>query len=68
MGLLLRENSYTNDRNPGKASFFGDARKKIGKNCLLNRLHLFNDIKFDWIGDISDNSLRQRLKNQFINF
>jgi len=68
MGALLRQNSYTNDQNPGRATFFGDAKMKIGRNCLLNKLHIFNDIRFDWIGDISDDVLRQRLKKQFINF
>jgi len=65
---LLRENSYINDRNPGRASFFGDAKKKVGRNCLLNKLHLFNEIKFDWIGDISDDALRRKLKTQFVVF
>jgi len=68
IGQLLRENSYINDRNPGRASFFGDAKKKVGRNCLLNKLHLFNEIKFDWIGDISDDALRRKLKTQFVVF
>jgi len=62
MGGLLRQNSYVNDRNHGRATFFGDAKKKIIRNCLLNKLDIFNSIKFDWIGNIRDNILRQRLK------
>jgi len=44
MGVLHRQNSYVNDQNPGRATFFEDARKKIGWNCLLKKLHIFNDI------------------------
>lgn len=55
-----------NDRNPGKATFSGDAGKKIGRNCLLNKLHIFNEINLNWIEDISDDILRQRLQKQFI--
>jgi len=58
---LLRQNSYINDRNPGRASFFVDAKKKIGRNCLLNKLCFFNGIKFDEIGDLSDDTMRQKL-------
>lgn len=68
MGILLRQNSYVNDRNPGRAVFFGNAKRRSGRHCILNKLHIFKDIKFDWIGDISDDALRQRLKKQFITF
>jgi len=68
LSTLLRKNSYVNDRNPGRAVFFGDAKRKIGRNCILNKLHIFNDIKFDWIGTLTDDTLRQRLKKQFIIF
>jgi len=60
IGEMLRQNSYVNDRNPGIATFFGDVRRKIGQNCLLNKLHIFNEIDFSWIGVISDDILRQK--------
>jgi len=66
IGQMLRQNSYVNDCNPGRATFFGDVIEKIGRNCLLNKLHIFNEIDFNWIGNISDDILRQRLKRQFI--
>jgi len=68
IGALLRQNSYVNNRNPVKATFFGDTRKEIGRSYLLNKLHIFNDIKFDWIGDNSDDILRQRLKTNLLFF
>jgi len=55
-------------RNPGKGTFFSDAKKKAGKNSILSKLHFFGDIAFNWVGDISEDVLRKNLKKQFIRF
>jgi len=60
----LREKSYINDRNPGKAIFF----KTAGKNCILIKLLFFSEITFNWIGNIREDALRRNLKKQFIKF
>jgi len=60
IGHVLRQNSYVNDRNPDRETFFGDARNKVGRNCLLNKLHIFNEINFNWIRNISDDILGQK--------
>jgi len=39
----LREKSCIDDRNPGKAVFFSDAKKKSGKICILSKLHFLNE-------------------------
>jgi len=46
--LGWEEKSYINDRNPGKADFFGDARKKAGKTAFLSKLHFFSEISFNY--------------------
>jgi len=39
IGRCQRGKSYINDRNPERATFFSDAKKKAGKNCILSKLH-----------------------------
>jgi len=49
IGALLRQNSYVNDRNPGRATFFEDAKMKIGRNWLFLTNYTFLTT-FDLIG------------------
>jgi len=65
---FLRDKSYINDRNPGKAVFFSNTWKKARRTCIISKLHFFNEITFDWVGDISEDTLRKSLNKQFINF
>jgi len=68
IGRYLREKSCIDDRNPGKAVFFSDAKKKSGKICILSKLHFLNEKNFDWVGNFSEDALRKNLKRQFIHF
>jgi len=47
---------------PQEQYFFSDAKKNVGRQCILKRLHFFKDIDFDWLGFISDDSLRKNSK------
>jgi len=44
IGQNLRIDCYVNDRRPTRAIFFSDAKKKVRRQCILNRLHFFKDI------------------------
>lgn len=66
---LLRTSSYVNDRQPGKAKFTDRSRLKIGRQSIVNRIGpIFAKIDFDWIGVISDNTIRANLKRNFFKY
>jgi len=66
LGEILRNRCYINDRQPKKGIFFDNSKCKIGKQSFVNRLHLFSDVKFEWIGPYSEDYIRQNLKKLFI--
>jgi len=59
----LRAAAYVNDRTPKRATFRDTSRLKIGRQQFKNRLQHMSMIKSDWIGNFSDDYLRQRLKS-----
>jgi len=59
----LSRNVYQERRKPSRLRFFNDSNKKVGLNCLRNRLtEIFNAIDFDHYPNISDEGLRTNLK------
>jgi len=66
LGDTLRSRCYINDRHPMKGIFFDRSKYKIGKQSFVNRLHLFSDVNFEWIGPFSEDYIRQNLKKHFI--
>jgi len=57
---------YTTRRKPLIGRFYNNARGKIGKQALHNRLEMMDHVDFDWIGqDLSDNRIRTYLKKTF---
>jgi len=66
LGELLRKQCYINDRQPRRGIFFDNSKRKVGKQCFANRLHLFSDVNFNWIGSFKDDYVRQNLKKTFI--
>jgi len=63
----LRDAAYVNDRMPKRATFRDSSRLKIGRQRLQNRLLHMNLIKSDWMGDFSEDYIRQKLKQAFFN-
>ncbi len=62
----LRSAAYVNDRLPFRAKFIDTSRLKIGRQSLKNRIgRIFERISFDWIGLISDDTVRRLLKREF---
>jgi len=66
LGETLRNRCYINDRHPKKGIFFDNSKYKVGKQSFTNKLHLFTDVNFEWIGPYSDNHIRHNLKKLFI--
>jgi hypothetical protein len=65
----LRSSAYVNDRLPRRAKFIDQSKFKVGKQSLPNRIgYLFSKMKFDWIGDITDDMLRKSLKKEFFEY
>ena len=65
----LRENSYVNDRMPGRATFFDRSMPKIGRQKLSNRMaQTFKRLKFNWIGMTNPDTLRKSLKESLFHF
>ncbi len=66
---LIRRSAYVNDRLPRRAKFIDRSRLVIGRQSIFNRIgSLFAKIGFDWIGDLTDDELRVKLKKEFFNF
>jgi len=61
----LRNSAYINDRMPKRATFRDSSRLKIGSQQFKNRLQHMNVIKSDWLGDFSEDYIRQKLKQVF---
>jgi hypothetical protein len=63
---LIRQSAYVNDRLPRRAKFIDRSRLVVGRQSIYNRIGpLFAKISFDWIGDMSDDELRVKLKKEF---
>jgi len=60
----LKQMGYINDRCPKRARYFDASRLKIGRQDLSNHLDFLN-LKFNWIGDFSDDYIRTKLKKEF---
>jgi len=57
---------YTTRRKPLIGRFYNNAKGKIGKQALHNRLEMMDLVDFDWIGqDLSDDRIRTYLKRTF---
>jgi len=67
IGEQLRQQCYINDRQPRKGTFFDTSNLKIGRQSFQNRLQVFTNINFDWIGEITNDAIRINLKKQFFN-
>jgi len=63
-GVLLSK-SYSNERTPGRLSFFDCSKNKNGKTCLSNNArNIVNDWRFDWL-PMSLNEFKNALAAQF---
>jgi len=65
LSVKLSQNLYRNDRT-GLISFMDTSRLKVGRNSLPNRLQCVKEFKYDWLGGISKDILRTKLKSIFI--
>jgi hypothetical protein len=60
--------SYTTKRMTGRLLFYDDSTKKIGRQCLRNRLQCVSKhMKFDWL-NCEVSSLRVNLKKSFFKY
>jgi len=65
----LLETIFTTRRNPRKGRFFNNAKGKIGKQRISNRLKFMDEIKDDWIGiDTTTGALRLKLKKSLFQY
>jgi len=54
---------YTERRRPKRPKFYCKANLRIGRQTVGNRIPaLLNDLDFDWIDGLSNDSLRRLLK------
>ncbi len=66
---LIKASAYVNDRVPLRAKFIDNSRLKIGKQSIMNRIGpIFAAIDFDWIGNLSDDFIRTKLKKCFFKY
>lgn len=62
------KNSYTERRQRGRVFFFDNSARKIGKQCLKNRLQCISrQMKFDWL-NVNLAALRPCLKKCFFQY
>jgi len=54
----LRQHCYINDRHLRKGTFFYTSKLKIGRQSFSNRLLVFTCVNFDWICEITNDSIR----------
>jgi len=66
---LLIAKSCQERRQPGKMFFYDTSLRKIGKQCISNRLtQLLRCAKFDWLLSPSKDFLRRNLKSLFFKY
>ena len=62
------QNAYSQRRQPGRLFFFDGSNRKIGRQCIKNRLNCVSkQMKFDWLS-ASVGSLRHSLKKCFFSY
>jgi len=65
----LLETIFTTRRNPKKGRFFNNAKGKIGKQRISNRLKFMDELKDDWIGmDTTTGALQTMLKKSLFQY
>jgi len=65
----LRETLFTTRRKPGIGKFFNNAKGKIGKQSIQNRLKFMDAIQTDWLGtELNDDARRRLLKKTFFSY
>jgi len=57
----LNETIFSTRRQPGIGKFFNNAKGKIGKQSIQNRLKFMDERRTDWLGMEMDNAARRRL-------
>jgi len=66
MKSKLKETLFTTRRQPRVGKFFNNAKGKIGKQSIQNRLKFMDDITEDWIGlDLTDDVIRRLLNKAY---
>jgi len=61
-------NSYSERRQHGRLFFYDSSKRKIGRQCLRNRIHnITRQMKFEWT-TVSISALRCHLKKCFFNY
>jgi len=60
---MLKKNSYSERRYPGRLKFFDASRRKVGQQMIANRAGRgINGASFDWLDGISHDLMRINLK------